>query len=171
MAGKKEPTSKDAIKYYDEIMVRASTSGYRFVNKIISAKSKNRSVLIIPDDKLWDDLIARNQGELKELDINNPEEANIKFIYQFAEDLKTGWIDIDPESFSKGKITKITYNNLGYDIPINKDLLPLKLRKVEWNNISYRIFISSNLVLGLKKRFDSALEGYGFTIMTLYKIL
>ena len=105
MAGKKEPTSKDAIKYYDDIMVRASTSGYRFVNKIISAKSKNRSVLIIPDDKLWDDLIARDQGELKELDINNPEEAKIKFIYQFAEDLKTGWIDIDPESFSKGKIT------------------------------------------------------------------
>lgn len=171
MAGKKIPSSKDAIKYYDEVMTRASASGYCFVNKKIICKSKSRSVLIIPDNLLWDELINRNQGELRELDLNNKDDFDKRHIFQFGEDLDLGWIDIDPEVFSKGKIMKISYKNLEYDIPINKDLLPLKLRKSEWNNICYKIFISPNLVLGIKKRFDFPLENYGFTIMTLYQIL
>lgn len=170
MAGKKIK-STDAVKYYDDVMTRASASGYCYVNHVILANTKSKSMLIIPENNLWNDLINRNSGELRELDLNNHEDASKKYIFQFAEDLLSGWIDIDPEIFSKGKILKISYKDLEYPIPINKDLLPLKLRKAEWNNISYKIFTQKNLVLGLKKRFESTLEGYGFTIMNLYKIL
>lgn len=175
MARKKEPSVDDALNIFKDVMRRASLSNYLYVNKIMFAKNiQDKSIFIIPDQELWLKIIDDPdiKPNLKELDISNPNEASLKNLFSYLEYIDDpSWIDIDIETLFAGKIYKISIDEFEYQIPINKNLLPLKLKKAEYNKITYRIFKGSSLVLGLKKRFDFPIENCGFSIIRLFKII
>ena len=65
----------------------------------------------------------------------------------------------------------ININGLEYDLSINKNLIPLRLKKSEYCDISYKVFPNDDMIFALKKRFEYPLEDHGFTIIRLFKII
>jgi len=175
MGKKKLPSIQDALESFKNVMTRSSLSNYVHVNtRMLSKSPKGYSVLIIPDQQLWDLIIEDEtlHPNMKELDLTDPKEAEMNELFVYGDDLENKcWIEADPLVLLSGKVFKIKIHGFEYEIPINRDLLPLKLRKAEYNNIMYRVFTNPNVVLGLKKRFNSPVEGGGFTIMRLFKVL
>lgn len=176
MAKKKLPSIEDALESFRNVMTRSSLSSYVYVNsEMLSKTPKGYSVLIIPDQELWNQIIKDSefQVQMKELDMESPEANAQRELFTYGENISSeGWIEADPDILFKGKVFKIKIHGFEYEIPINRDLLPLKLRKAEYNNISYKVFTSPNVVLALKKRFDfKDVEGGGFSIMRMFKVL
>ena len=176
MGKAKIPSVDDALMNFKDVMHRASLSNYLYVNKILLSKnSKDQSILIIPDQELWLKIIEDSELKkcIKELDISNQKENSLKYIFTYADNIDndTTWINIDIDTLFSGKIFKINIDGLDYEIPINKNLLPLKLKKAEYTKISYKVFKNTSLVLGLKKRFDFPIENCGFSIIRLFKII
>lgn len=179
MGKKKEPSMADATNQIKDVMNRASLSNYFFVNTKIISKGPKGSVIVVPDKELWVSMINDKEisDKMKELDLKKPEDGYFIDIASYAEDINDkSWVEIDPEAMYMGKIIKIrVHENFEYDVPINKDLLPLKLKKAEFNNITYKIFINEgkelSLSLGIKKYFDYPLPESGFYIMRLFKVL
>lgn len=170
MAAKKIKSDQDAIKYFDGVVTRSSASGYIYVNNIALFKTKDdKSMLIVPEDKLWNEIVSR-PDYIREIDLNNKEESDFRGIFKFADDLNEGWIDLDTNILSAGKVMKISYKSIEYEIPINKDLLPLRLTKDEWNNVTYRIFIDP-LTLVIRKKFETGIEGFDFNMLMCYRVL
>lgn len=176
MAKKKVPSVEDAINRFRDVMLRASLSDYLYVNQtMISKNPKDNSIIIIPDQDLWIRLIDDEElkNHIKELDITNKDHSEQMKLCSYSDDLiHESWIEIDPNILFTGKIFKIGVKGFEYELPINRGLLPLKLRKAEYNNISYRVFTKPNLVLALKKRFDfPAIENCGFTMIRMFQII
>ncbi len=179
MAKKKEPSIQDALNTFKDVARRATLTDYLTVNRyMISKTNKDRKVLIITEDKLFEAIMADEEisKNIKELDITNPEQSALQDILRFGEDLDNPtWIEIDPEPLFKGKVKYVkVHDNFDYKIPIHRNLLPLKLKKAEYNNISYRVFIQkypTELCISIKKRFEFPLTGYSFTLLRVFKIL
>lgn len=175
MASKKVPSVEDALKIFKDVMLRALLTDYLYVNKsMLSKNPKDHSILIIPDQTLWVKIIEDDElkSHIQELDINDPEQYKSLQLFEYGNQLDGDvWVDIDPEILFKGKVFKISMKGFDYEVPINRALLPLKLRKAEYNNISYRVFTKPSLMLVLKKRFDFPLEDCGFTIMRMFKVI
>lgn len=176
MAKKKIPSTEDALKIFKDVMQRASLTSYQYVNNIMLSKNPDgNTIVIIPEQELWLKIIDDEEIKpvLKELDINDQRQSDKIQVLQYAKDLECeSWVDIDPEILFKGKIFKISLKGFDYEVPINKGLLPLKLRKAEYNNIKYRVFTKPNIVLSLKKSFDfPAIEHCGFTILRMFQVI
>lgn len=176
MAKKKNTTVDDSLNYFKEIMKRASLSNYLYVNEImISQNPKNQSIIIIPEHELWLKIVDDEEikSQIKELDVNIPKERELNSLTVYGSDLNSKeWIDLDIDSLFAGKIIKVSIHDFDYDVPINKNLIPLKLKKSEYNNITYRIFKNNNqLVLALKKTFTFSIDNCNFTIIRLFKII
>ena len=176
MAKKKLPSIEDALESFRNVMTRSSLSSYVYVDsKLLSKSPKGYSILIIPDQELWNQILNDEEfkSNMTELNPEDPDTEAQKELFIYGEDLTSdGWIEADPEILFKGKVFKIKIHGFEYEIPINRDLLPLKLRKAEYNNISYRVFTSPNVVLALRKRFDfKDVDSGGFTIMRMFKVL
>lgn len=175
MAGKKIPSVEDALKIFKDVMLRALLSDYLYVNRTMLSKNpKDHSILIIPDQELWVKIIEDPdmKDHINELDINNPDQYKMLPLFEYGNNLNSNdWIEIDPEILFKGKVFRISMKGFEYEVPINRGLLPLKLRKAEYNNISYKVFSKPSLMLVLKKRFDFPLEGCGFTILRMFKVI
>lgn len=176
MAKKTKPSSEDALNILEDALVRASLSDYYYVNRITLSKNiKGNTILVVFDQNLWNDIIDKPEfkDKLNELDLTKSENSLKINLCSYGEDLTNeAWIDLDAETLYNGKIIKISIDGLEYDLSVNKNLIPLKLKKSEFNNISYRVFPPDvRTVLALKKRFDYPLEGYGFTIIRLFQIV
>lgn len=175
MAKKKIPSVDDAIKIFKDVMLRASLSDYLYVNNMLISKNQKGTILVIPDNELWLKLLddPEIKEHLQELDISIPEHYEKSQLMVYGEDLENeSWVETDSEILYKGKIFKINIKGFEYEVPINRDLLPLKLKKAEYNNISYRVFIKPNVTLVLKKRFNFPdIEECGFTIVRMFKII
>jgi len=153
-------------------MQRATLSSYYHVNNIILSKNDDgNTILIVPDLTLWNSILDEKDIEVKELDISVPEEAENLQWFRYGEDLGDGWYDIDvSEELFTGKIFQIKVKDLEYSIPINRELMPMKLKKAEYVNVSYRVF-GKPLVLAIKKRFDFPVEDTGFTMIRLFQVI
>jgi len=175
MAKKKIPSMEDALNDFKSIMLRASLSDYLHVNGILISKNpKDVSVIIKPDkslfQKILDDLELKDH--ITELDESNSEEYKyIEYIKYTDESNKELWIDINCDDLYAGKVISISVNGFNYEVSVNKNSVPLKLRKAEFNNISYRIFTNPKLILTLAKRFDGYVDDSSFTMFRLYQIL
>jgi hypothetical protein len=174
MGKKKEPSVADAIKQFKEVTQRASLSDYYHVNgKMLSLNDANNMILVIPESKLWEELLNDTEIHVKEIDITEPDQFYLSQWFAYGEDLSDEWwipIDINEELFT-GKVFKIKLGGYDYKIPINRDSMPLKLKKAEYNNVSYRVFKKPGMVLAIKKYFGFPIEGYGFTIMRMFQIV
>lgn len=182
MGKKKEPSIADAVSQIKDVMNRCLLTDYLYMNsKIISKSNKGYSVIIIPDSELWSAIVQDKEilDKMRELDLKNPNDAFYIDTINYADNItEESWIDLDAESMYNGKILKVKVTkNYEYDIPINRDLLPLKLKKAEYNNISYKVFSNftannkQSLCLGIKKYFNYPLDDTGFYIMRVFKIL
>lgn len=177
MAKKNIPSVEDAIKFFKEVVTRASLSNYYYVGNILLSKNINgNNILIIPDQELWNKLIEdkdlKDEYNLKEPDITNPEESNLPSWVEYGRDLTTDWfpINIDADLYT-GKVFRIKINDYEYKISINRDLMPMKLKKSEYEGVSYKVFHKPLRILAIKKRFENVVEGYGFTIIRLFQII
>lgn len=169
MAGKKVPCIEDALNNFKDVMRRASIQNYGYVNRIMLSKNpKNQSILTIPEPELWTKIL--NDPDLKDHIKESDATGDDVMLFSYGEDLATGWIEIDPNIIFNGVIFKLTIDGFEYDFPINKNLIPLKLKKAEANNIAYKVFTSPN-TLAIKKRFEFPVDGGSFTIMRLLQIL
>lgn len=174
MAKAKEPSVDDALVIFKDVMNRSSISNYVHLNGIMIGKNdKDKNVIIVPDKSLWLKISEDEdiKSKLKEIDISDPAESENKLIISYAE-VDPKYIDIDIDTLFKGSVIKIKVSDeFTYEIPINKNLLPLKLKKNEFNNIGYWIFNKPSLVLALRKRFDFPIDNYGFSMIRLFKII
>lgn len=171
MAKKKEPSFDEALNIFNDVMQRASLTNYDYVNNILISKNDKGTVWIIPDRLICENVFSNNK-ELKEVSPTTEDGLNLIKITSLLNDIDSDdWIEIDPNVIYNGSIMNIFIDGFDYDIRINRNLIPLKLRKAEVNNIAYRLFNKENLILGLKKRFEYALPEMGFTLVRLFQIL
>ncbi len=175
MAKKKEPSIQDGLKVFKDVTRRASLSDYSNVeNVLLSKNARDHSILIIPEVALWNAIL--DDPELKEhikpLDLTNPAEKALEILFQFGTGLDDeSWVDIDADILFSGKIFKITIHGFEYEVPINKNCLPIQLRKAEYNNIKFKVFTKPYNVLAIKKYFPFPVEGAGFTMMRLFQVI
>lgn len=169
MATKKIPSMEDALNIFKDVMNRASLKEFVYSNRVMISKNpKRQSVIIIPELGLWEKMTTDTEfmKNVKEIGINDPD----KGLLLYGEKLDDGWMEVDTQTIMGGSVFKITVESLVYELLINKNMIPLKLKKSEANNISYKVFSSSS-ILALKKVFDSPVDGGSFTIMRLMQIL
>lgn len=177
MAAKKEPSIDDALILFKDVMQRASLSNYVYVNKtILSENPKGKSVIIVPDQGLWLSILNDQElkGQMKELDINDPDYENRKSKLSIIENISIDdWTPIDIESLFKGKTLKINVSeDFEYDVPLNKTMLPFKLKKAEFKDISFRLIIKDNtIILALQKRFIFPIEDQSFSLINIFKVV
>lgn len=160
MAKKKFPTVESAIKSFEEAMQRASLSSYYHVNTVMLSKnSDGHRILVIPDHPLWLKIIDDEKYTIDEPDRDNADEANELQWFHYGDSVlrdpqNKDWISIDvTEELFSGKLFNIKLKGREYDIPITRDLMPMKLRKSEYTDVSYRVF-TDPLILAIKKRFE-----------------
>lgn len=175
MATKKEPSIDDALKYFKDVIQRASLTNYVHYNgKLISKNPKGKSILIIPEKELWVKIKEESDisNNITELDINDKDYGNIISMFECMDNLDdNSWIDVDIDNLYKGNLLKVSIKDFEYQVPINKNMIPLKLKKSEFTDIKYKVFIKPLLVLGIKKKFPFPIEGYSFSIIRLFKII
>jgi len=172
MAGKKKPSPNEALDIFKDITDRASLKMFYYNNRqMISKNPKGANIIIIPDIELWNMILESFKDVIREIDMLDVDQSNMAELFKYTSDLSNNWLDLDTNNLYQGDVLKITIDGFNYELSINKGLIPLKLRKAEYNNISYKIFKDEGYLLGLKKRFDYPLEGYGFTIVRIFQII
>lgn len=177
MAKKKEPSLADSLNNFKDTMLRASLSNYVYVNRnLITTHPKGYSVIIIPEKDLWTTLIDDDEMKknMREVILTNPDDFELSDLTKYCDDIDNRdiWIELDAETLYKGKIIRVkVHDDFEYDVPINRDLLPLKLKKAEYNDIAYRIFTSESPMLCIKKRFNYPLPDAGFTMIRVFSII
>ena len=73
------------------------------------------------------------------------------------------WSQISKENeIYLSKIFPIKVDSFEYDIIINRDQMPFKLLKAEYDSVYFAV--SKNLLL-IKKRFESKLNDFGFSVI------
>lgn len=180
MATKKKPSISDAIAKFKEVSQRATFLNYVYVNDILySVTSKEQNSYIIIDQLLWEPLTNDEEikSKLKPLSMDTSEKLDViiknsKLIFQEDDN----WVQInDCEGFIRGdNMIKVQIPNYEYDLTINKNLIPLKLRKSEANNISYKIqnFASFSIIV-IRKYFEYKIDdqNYGFAVARVFKVV
>lgn len=179
MATKKKPSIPDAIAKFKEVSQRAAFLNYVYVNDVLQTSNiKGQNVFIIIDQLLWDPLTNDEEikSKLQPLSMDGKEKMDL--ILKHSKMLFTNddqWVQInDCEGFIKGtNMIKVNVPNMEYDLTINKNLIPIKLRKAEANNISYKIFNSVNPIIVVKKYFEYKIDDqdYGFAIARAFKVV
>lgn len=175
---KKKITSVDALNIFKDVMTRALLSEYQYTNRIMIARNtkKGNLVMICPEVDLWNMIIDDPDMKIhmSELLVNDPEQNRISQVTSYMDDLSSDqWIPLDTDLLYKGKVIHLSIEGFDYKIPVNRDLLPLKLRKKEYSGIHYRVFITPFHILAIKKKFESPLEEgkYGFELVRLLQIV
>ena len=175
MASKKVPSIADAVLGFKNVMSRIGLQEYTYLNHVIQSKTaKNFSVLIIPENALWDALIDDPEINLTELDISKPENTDAREKMYYGEELSRsneGWIEMDPESLQKGDIINISIPGFTHEIPINKTLFVLRFKKAELNNFAYKVYSSPRLALVIKKKFEGPVPESGFYLARAFQIV
>lgn len=173
MAKKKIPDSQSALETFKQVIERANLSNYYSVNNILlSNPDDSYRILIVPDVALWNMILDTDSINHSELDITDPVQYSEQQWFNYVSDINNEmWMPIEvTEDLFSGKVFEITIKDHCYTIPINKELLPLKLRKAEYTDISYRVFTKPNLILGIQKRFKTFAD-YDFSIIRLFRII
>ena len=176
MAQKRVPSIDDAVKNFIDVMERSELDKFiRDGTTLLSVSPKGFTVLTTVDKPLLEKLMESDafKEKIKAIDLTDPEEKALQAKFALSNTItEDGWVAIDLDALYRGDVIKISNDGLSYDIAINKNSLPLKLRKAEFNEISYRVFLQPNLILGIKKRFETKnVENGGFTMLRVFQII
>ncbi len=175
MAKKKEPSVQDGLKAFKDAMHRASLSDYFYVNQtMLSKNQKDKSILIVPELELWKAIMDDEElkKQLRPIDPSNPSDYQLLPLFTYGDDMTAeDWIEMDPEILYAGKVFKIRLNGFEYEVAVNRDCLPLKLKKAEYNEIKYKLFAKPSHVLAIKKYFPFPVADCGFTMIRLFQVI
>lgn len=174
MGKKNEPSIETSIKCFKDIIARMGlTDGLYQNHTIISKVPKIGMVGITVDDALWNHIIDDEsiKGMIKEVDPTNKETIAMISIIDNAGD----WLPVDANEIYSGKVIPITIAGFEYDILVNKDMLPIKLKKAEVSDISYQIvnsgeILANSKILKFRKTFVGSVESSSFSVMRLFII-
>lgn len=175
MAGKKVPSIQDGLKYYKELIKRATLENFRHHENVLCGANKDKKmVIVIPEPTLWNAILE--DEELKKhidpLSEDNMIDMSLDGLVHITSDLTSqAWIDLDSNILYGGGMIELKIDKVEYEIPLTRECLPIKLRKNECNNLTYRIFLNPSLTIAVKKYFPFAVEGCGITMMRLFKII
>lgn len=159
----KKSEKDKAVELFHSVIHRMGATKLYEYNRMWLIQLEEYRCLVIPDEALYNELMASDEfkEKIKPCSIENSR------IFSYTD--KQNWVSIDmSEEHFKGKEFNITIDGFSYDIPLNRDLMMVKLRKAEFSNISYQVYKEKHLVLGIKKRFDSA---YGFDMIRLFQVV
>lgn len=163
---KKEYTKEDALAYFEDVLQRSDLQNFLMCgDDVYSWDDDGHHTIIIMEKNLLNDMdpnrFPRGKGN----------ETNISFLYDCSRSLKEyeDWIPIELDPLYSGDTVYLKMGDR--ELKFNKGLLPMRLRKAEFNNISYAIQLVPYPILAVKKYFPSKLDGYGFTLMKVFKIL
>ena len=173
MAKTKEPTIKDSVLIFKDILQRSKMSPMIYQNRIIYSKHKDgHTVLTVAEPELWSWAIMDNdiRDMLTQHDITKQPELISKFNYGEGMDYND-WLPIDPDKMYSGDLIQLKIDGFEYDIPINVKVFPLKLRKNEFNGFSYRITTTDKIVLSIRKKFETPIIGTGFYMVTPFQVI
>ena len=169
--GKKIITAEHETKTAEETILRGSASIYYNVNGILLSKNKLDGILVVvPNKPLLEKLLENKNINIEELLMDNLDFKYFNGLFKYGEDLDDDrWILL-PDNFCEGHKVEIILKDYDFPVDISNSLLPVKLKKSEFGDITYRIFIDP-LVIGLKKKFKSINEGYGFSMLRLFRVV
>lgn len=159
---------------FREIIQRSGISQIEFENGIMYGRnSNNASVIIAPGKELWS--VIQNDEEMKSmmqpLDATSDLSKRVAMVMGIVTENSNDWIDLDTDTLYKGKIIKISVDGFEYDITINRDMLPLKLKKAEYNNIRYRIRLMGDPILIVQKEFKQVPPDCDYTMSRVFQII
>ena len=172
MAKKRESSIEDAASIFKDVVTRLALTDYFHINRVLFSKNDNgNTILLSLDQNLWNSIIDDPdfKDKICELDITKESSQPTLKICSYSDETTSTWVDLDCDLLYAGKVVKIKIDNLEYELSVNKNLIPLKLKKSEFNNISYCVF--PNMTLAIKKRFDYDLDDCGFSIIRLFQIV
>ena len=171
MAKASKPSLENAIILFQDVMQRALLSDYFHVNKTLLSKNpKGNTIVVSIDQDLWNGLIETTEfkDKIKEFDLTDSDNlVNIQKITYIEN--TDDWLELDSDILYSGKVIKLTIEKLEYELNINKNVIPLKLKKAEFNNISYKVF--PDMTLAIRKRFVYPLDNCSFDIIRLFQII
>lgn len=175
MASKREPNISESLEIFKDVCNRSLLEDFIFMNHtMISINTKEKySVVLSIDKDLWNAIIDDKdlKSHIREYD-PTIDGDDIKNLFSYMEDINNdGWINLDCDQLYAGKVMKIDINGIEYDIPVCKNLIPLKLKKNEFNNIKYKIIKRDQIALVLNKLFGYPLENSSFSISRIFYIL
>ena len=174
MAGKKVLTVNDSVNIFKDVMNRAGMYDFIYSNRIMISKNLNNgTAIIVPEQDLWNALI--DDSELKphmvEYDESKHGDLRDKFSYGTCMD-EDIWISIDPALMYQGEIINISIKGFEYKVPINRALIPVRLKKVEYSHFSYRISRTNDAaILIMRKKFEAPVPNTNFNMLTIYQVV
>ena len=182
MAGKRIPSIDDQLKLFKDVIARTSgkpitETNFVYINNIavcnITIKNKTYGLFISIDQNLWLKILDDPEIKMSEIDISNPENTlMISKISMVSNITHSSWVDIDGTELFNGLIIKIRPENFDYDISLNKNLIPVKLKKSEYKDISYSIFSNNqSFMVAFRKEFKFEIDNCGFSVMRLFQVM
>ena len=182
MAGKKIPSVEDQVKIFKDVITRTSgkpITDIKFVhvNKTalfsITIKNKTYGLFMNIDQGLWIKLLDDPEINMTELDISNPDNSLVSSKISMVTNIDPNkWIAVNGTELFNGMIIKIRPDQYDYDISLNKNLLPVKLKKSEYTDIGYTVFENGvSFIVAFKKEFKFQIEDCGFSLIRLFQVM
>lgn len=162
--GKKIINKETEIQFFKSILERIKIEKFFNENNIIFMKPEKSNFLLI----LEIDSELKKHIELNFTEIDN---SNLLTRINFLTKAMTidNWTQIDQKAeIYLSNIFPIEVKNFAYKLIINRDQMPFKLLKSEYDSIYFTV---NNNILLIKKRFDSKIENYGFSIIRGFQCL
>ena len=105
---------------------------------------EDRLVIMTFDNDLWNLIIEDKEIEITELD---PTIENHKILIDSTKYTEgENWLELNGEDLYKGNIFNLKIEGVPYEIPISRDLFPIKFSKSDAKDFSYQIFTQSNVI-------------------------
>ena len=173
MAKTKEPTVKDSVLIFKDVLTRSKMSPLIYQNHVIySLHKEGYSVLTVVEDELWNwaSQDPDIRGKLVPADPHKNHEILQKFIYAEGMD-SDNWISLDPDKMYSGELIQLKIDGFEYDIPVNVKVFPLKLRKNEFSGFAYRVTKMDKFTLSIRKKFETPIPGTSFYMVIPFQII
>lgn len=143
---------------FNDVVRRSKCDKFYLKDNIIIGKTKNNVTLLFICDDLLKDKVNLNYSTIDLNDLNNE-----RTLLLVSNCLTDNWIQIQPETdMNLSKIFSIKCNKFNYDISINRGQMPFKLLKSEYMSLYYTI---TDKLFIIKKRYESKLNGFGFSVI------
>lgn len=172
MAGKKVSSIQDQFNKFKEIIKKFQVGKILSFNHVMFMHDKeDRLVIMKFDNDLWNVIVEDKEIEISELDPTNEKHKTLIDSTKYIEG--GDWLELNAEDLYKGNIFNLKIEGVPYEIPISRDLFPIKFSKSDAKDFSYQIFTQSNVImLTIKKEFKlEAVPNSTFILCKVYKVL